>query len=65
MLNDPGELDNLIYEKPEVAAELDELLTEFLAEVKARRPASWEASRLCLDEDEEVLERLRRLGYIE
>jgi arylsulfatase A-like enzyme len=65
VINDPGELDNLIGEKPEVMAELNELLIAFLAEVEARRPANWEASRLCLDEDEEFLERLRGLGYIE
>jgi uncharacterized sulfatase len=65
IINDPEELDNLLGEKSEVAAELNELLTEFLAEVKTRRPADWDASRLSLDEDEEVLERLRGLGYIE
>jgi len=65
VINDPGELDNLIGEKPDVAAELDELLTGFLAEAKTRCPANWQASRLCLDEDEAILERLRGLGYIE
>jgi uncharacterized sulfatase len=65
VINDPGELDNLIGEKPDVAAELNELLTDFLAEAETRCPANWEASRLRLDEDEEILERLRGLGYIE
>lgn len=65
VINDPDELDNLISEKPEVIAELNELLAAFLAEAETRRPANWEASQLCLDEDEELLERLRGLGYIE
>jgi hypothetical protein len=65
VVNDPEELDNLISEKPEVAAELSKLLTEFLAEVETRRPTNWEASRLNLDENEEILDRLRGLGYIE
>jgi arylsulfatase A-like enzyme len=66
VINDPEELDNLIGEKPEATAELNELLTEFLTEAETRRPANWEASRLHLDdEDEEILERLRGLGYIE
>jgi len=65
VVNDPEELDNLISEKPEVAAELSKLLTEFLAEMETRRPTNWEASRLSLDENEEILDRLRGLGYVE
>jgi len=65
VVNDPEELDNLISEKPEVATELNKLLTEFLAEVETRRRTNWEASRLSLDENEEILDRLRGLGYIE
>ena len=65
VVDDPGELNNLIDEQPEVAAALNDRLATFRAETEARRPANWEGSRLSLEGDEEVLERLRGLGYIE
>jgi arylsulfatase A-like enzyme len=64
VIGDPDEVDNLIGEEPTVTAELDELLTTFVAEAEKRRPANLEAARLELD-DEQVAERLRGLGYIE
>jgi arylsulfatase A-like enzyme len=64
VINDPDELNNLIGDEPKMTAELDELLTAFIAEAEKRRPANLEASRLELDE-EQVAERLRGLGYIE
>ncbi len=64
VINDPDEVDNLIGEKPEMTAELDELLTSFVAAAEKRRPANLEAARLEMD-DEQVAERLRGLGYIE
>jgi arylsulfatase A-like enzyme len=62
---DPGELDNLIREKPGVTTELDRLLTGFRKDADTRRPTHWEESRLRLEEDEALMERLRGLGYIE
>jgi uncharacterized sulfatase len=63
VIDDPGELDNLIAEKPGVASRLDGLLKEFVAEAKARRVANRTAIPLSLEEDPEIMERLRRLGY--
>ena len=62
---DPGELDNLIREKPGVTTELDQLLTEFQKDAHTRRPTHWEDSRLRLEGDEALMERLRGLGYID
>ena len=62
---DPGELDNLIGQEPDLAMELNQLLTGFRTESEARRPTQWKESQLCLEEDEMLLERLRGLGYIE
>jgi arylsulfatase A-like enzyme len=62
---DPGELHNLIDQEPKVVAELGARLETFFAEAEARRPADWEATRLRLEEDAELMERLRGLGYVE
>jgi len=64
VIDDPGEVNNLIRERPRVAVELYELLVSFVARAKDRQPANWQASRLRLEEDEEVTERLRGLGYL-
>jgi uncharacterized sulfatase len=65
VIADPSELDNLIRQQPKTAAKLDSLLTTFRADAEARRPANWEAAQLRLDEDEELMSRLRGLGYVE
>jgi uncharacterized sulfatase len=64
VIRDPGELSNLIGKRPEVAAEMDNILEAFLVEAKARRPSDWKAARLRLEEDKELAERLRGLGYL-
>ncbi len=61
---DPGELDNLINQEPEVATEMKHLLTEFEREAEARRPTQWKESQARI-ENEAVRERLRKLGYYE
>jgi uncharacterized sulfatase len=65
VIADPAELDNLIDQEPKRTATLDQLLTTFRADAEARRPANWEAAQLRLDEDEELMSRLRGLGYVE
>jgi len=65
VVNDPGELTNLIDERPDETAALNELLESFAEAAELRRPANWEAARLRLEDDEAVMERLRRLGYVE
>jgi uncharacterized sulfatase len=64
VIHDPGELDNLIRQELAVAAELEALLADFRCEAEARRPGMWQASRLRLEEDEELVKRLRGLGYL-
>ena len=64
VIHDPGELDNLIRKEPVVAAELEGLLADFRFEAEARRPDRWEAARLRLEEDKELVKRLRGLGYL-
>ena len=62
--HDPGELDNLIHKEPVMTAELEGLLVDFLFEAETRRPDRWQASRLRLEEDEELVKHLRGLGYL-
>jgi uncharacterized sulfatase len=64
VIHDPGELDNLMGKEPAVAAELEELLLDFRLEAEVRRPDRWEAARLYLEEDEELVKHLRGLGYL-
>jgi hypothetical protein len=64
VIDDPGELDNLIAEKPRVASRLEGLLKEFVAKARARRVADGTATQLSLEQDPEITERLRRLGYV-
>lgn len=64
VLDDPGELDNLIQCDPSVASELDGLLQQFVAEAEARRPEAWRSAQLEIRDDEELAERLRGLGYL-
>ena len=65
VIDDPGELDNLIQREPELTAKLNELLHGFAAESRLRRPANWETAQLRLEEDEQLAERLRSLGYLD
>jgi uncharacterized sulfatase len=62
---DPAEINNLIQRDPECAQDLNRRLTQLVTEAETRRPASWEAHQLHLEEDEKLMERLRGLGYIE
>jgi arylsulfatase A-like enzyme len=64
VIQDPGELDNLIEREPQLNAELKDLLDTFAAHAEARRPAMWETAQTQLQEDSELAERLRGLGYL-
>jgi arylsulfatase A-like enzyme len=65
VVTDPGELDNLIREKPDETTALNQKLAEFQQEAEMRRPAEWEETRLHLADDEALMKRLRGLGYID
>ena len=65
VIADPGELDNQIGQEPGVAMEMNQLLAGFRQDVEMRRPTQWEESRLQLEDDEVLMERLRRLGYVD
>ena len=65
VIADPGELSNLSGKEPGLVMELNQLLTGFRAEAEARRPTQWADARLRLEDDEVLLDRLRRLGYID
>ena len=65
MVDDPGEVHNLLGEQPEHVAQLRNILSAFVQQAEARRPANWEASRKLSLDDETLTERLRALGYIE
>jgi arylsulfatase A-like enzyme len=64
VLSDPEELVNLIAGERPLAEELDRLLQTFVAEVEERVPEAWRAARLQLEDDQELKERLRGLGYL-
>jgi arylsulfatase A-like enzyme len=64
VLDDPGELDNLIEQAPQRAAELDGLIRAFVEHARVRRPAAWEAAQQQLQVDSALAERLRGLGYL-
>ena len=57
---DPGETENLVVARPEVAGEMQAQLDEWLASVG--RPPSEEGT--AADMDETVVQRLRALGYL-
>ncbi len=65
MLDDPGERRNLLQELPELATELDAALEELLDEARRRRPEDWEEERVSLEDNPELMDRLRGLGYVE
>jgi uncharacterized sulfatase len=64
VMDDPGELDNLVEQMPQVASELEELIEKFVECAEMRRPAAWEAAQQQLQMDRELAERLRGLGYL-
>ncbi len=64
VVDDPGELHDFIERQPQMASELEGLIEEFVAHAEARRPAAWEAAQHQLQEDSELVERLRGLGYL-
>jgi len=66
VVDDPGETRNLLDQQPNEAAQLQNILANFVGQAQERRPANWKASRqLNLDDDEALTDRLRALGYIE
>jgi uncharacterized sulfatase len=64
VVDDPGELDNLIERQREMTCELEGLIEVAVGHSEARRPARWEAAKRQLLEDEKLAERLRGLGYL-
>lgn len=64
--NDPGELDNLIDEQPQIAAELKGLLADAVTRAERRRSLNQKPEEQPrLEVGGEVVERLRALGYVE
>jgi len=62
---DPPELCNLISEQPQIAVALERLLKGEIAKAEARRPTSLPPSSFSLNNDKNLADRLRGLGYIE
>jgi len=63
---DPGEENDLIDRQPDLAAKLSSKLDAFMVKALARRPENWRASQtLNLEEDEQLRNQLRALGYLE
>jgi uncharacterized sulfatase len=62
---DPAELQNLLGEKAEKVELLNESLTRMINRVEVQRDALTAGSTLALEDDEQLLQRLRGLGYIE
>jgi len=66
LFTDPLELDNLIAHDPDTAGKLAGKLDAFMMQALARRPDTWQAHHnLNLEEDENLMNQLRALGYIE
>jgi len=65
VIEDPAEVNNLIVERPDVTADLDRRLGLFLSEAESRRPGNRETAQMCLEDEAELIERLRGLGYID
>jgi len=62
---DPGELVNLLDQHPHTVSRLNDSLCEFARTAESRRPARFRRTRVDLEDDEELVERLRGLGYME
>jgi uncharacterized sulfatase len=65
VIADPGETENLIDDHPGLVAKLHQALETFHQAAEMRRPTQWQESRLRVEEDEVLLERLRGLGYVD
>lgn len=66
VVDDPGEIRNLLTQQPHEVAQLRNILSNFVEQAQERRPTRWdEARQLSLDDDEALTGRLRALGYIE
>ena len=64
VVHDPGELENLIGQEPALVAELEGILEGFVEHAEARAPGNWEAARLKVEQDKDLADRLRGLGYL-
>jgi uncharacterized sulfatase len=64
VIRDPGELENLVDSEPTLVTELDGILSDFVEQAEARAPGNWEDARLRLEEDKDLSDRLRELGYL-
>ena len=64
VIRDPGELHNLIEQEPQMATDLEGLIAEFVGHAESRRPDTWEETQNQLQEDSDLAERLRGLGYL-
>ena len=63
---DPAELQNLFDDAPELANKLTGRLDAFMVQALARRPDNWQENQtINLEDDEQLLNQLRALGYIE
>jgi uncharacterized sulfatase len=65
VVDDPGEIHNLLGEHPDEVSQLKSVLTTLVQQSEERRPGNWEASRQLSLDDEALADRLRALGYIE
>jgi len=66
LAGDPTEQHDLLDQRPDLAANLAGKLDAFMVKAIARRPDNWEANQAVnLDEDENLRQQLRALGYIE
>jgi len=65
VVDDPGELVDLLGQHPDIVARLQNSLSKFVQAAESRRPENLQKMRLNLEDDEELLERLRGLGYME
>ncbi|MCA9997519.1 MAG: hypothetical protein KDE56_17290, partial [Anaerolineales bacterium] len=59
------ELENLLEKRPLLAAALNQELTELVQTVEARRGNPQTGGTATLVADEQLLERLRGLGYLD
>ncbi len=62
---DPHELNNLAAEIPTIAGKLAGKLDAFMSQAIARRPDTWQTNHSLELDDENLMDQLRALGYIE
>ncbi len=65
LLQDPAELVNLADDNPETALAMDELIGQMVARTEIERDQTADGAATEIDEDEELRQRLRGLGYME